>query len=287
MRGVWFVRLLLLLFVASSVHGAMSLATQADELSPEEEAFKDGAEQGALAGENEENAQDSTEEDATPAKMKDPEDAEGDLAENPNTRLPFLYLSGGLLGLVALFFSSVFFEFMKVMMLMAIVVPMVAQRKQHNEDELTKGRILGYIEANTGIHFSALRDGLNLANGVTAYHTNNLEKEGKIFSWKAGKHRRYASIHVPKSERNRFQNPLSGTRLAILEVLAQEGNLGVEPKEIRERLEISRQLLSHHLNELHTNRLIEQSEGKRKKSWQISSFGKEQLVLSRMLLESP
>ena len=286
MRGVWFVRLLLLMCIASTVYGATSLESQTETLTTEDGMAKDGAETDALAGANEESEQDSSEDDAAPAESMKPEESDQELVANTEPSRPVLFLSGGLLGFVTILFSGLFFEFMKVILLMAIVVPMVARRKQHNEDELTKGRILGYIEANAGIHFSALRDGLNLANGVTAYHLNNLEKEGKIFSWKAGKNRRYASSFIPTSERNRFKNPLSGTRLAILEVLAKEGHIGVEPKDIRERLEISRQLLSHHINELLTNRLIEQAEGKRRTSWRISAHGTEQLLMSRNLQES-
>jgi len=167
--------------------------------------------------------------------------------------------------------------------LVALVAPMLAAKSRHREDDLTKGRILGYIEANAGIHFSALRDGLGLANGVTAYHTNNLEREGKIFSWKSGKNRRYASSSVPKHERKRFQNPLTGTRLAVLEVLAEKGQAGTTTKELRDRLDISRQLLSHHLNDLKANELIERATGNERKAWRVSKNGSERLQASRSL----
>jgi len=175
------------------------------------------------------------------------------------------------------------FEFIRVVVLVALVAPMLAAKSRHREDDLTKGRILGYIEANAGIHFSALRDGLGLANGVTAYHTNNLEREGKIFSWKSGKNRRYASSSVPKHERKRFQNPLTGTRLAVLEILAEKGQAGTTTKELRERLDISRQLLSHHLNDLKTNELVERATGNERKAWRVSKNGSERLQASRSL----
>ena len=181
------------------------------------------------------------------------------------------------------FLSGLFIEFMRVVVLVALVAPMMAKRGRHREDDLTKGRVLGYIEANAGIHFSALRDGLGLANGVTAYHTNNLEREGKIFSWKSGKNRRYASSSIPRQERKRFQNPLTGTRLAVLEVLAEKGQVGTTSKELRERLAISRQLLSHHLNELKTNELIERATGNERKAWRVSENGSERLQASRTL----
>ncbi|MEK9694578.1 MAG: winged helix-turn-helix transcriptional regulator, partial [Candidatus Poseidoniales archaeon] len=241
MRGIWLTRILLLVFLSATLYGAFTLFA---EDAPESEEQEDGLFDGPL--QNDEPADES-------------DDAESaDLMREEDTPL--------------IVFSGLFFEFMRVVLLIALVAPMLAARKTHREDELTKGRILGYIEANAGIHFSALRDGLHLANGVTAYHTSNLEKEGKIFSWKDGKNRRYASTFIPKAERKAIQNPLSGTRLAILEVLAEKGQVGVDTKEIRERLAISRQLLSHHINELKASELIERNEEK-KRFWRPSDHG--------------
>ena len=75
---------------------------------------------------------------------------------------------------------------------MALFSPLLAKIKSTREDLLTRGRILGYLEANAGIHFSALRDALGLANGVTAYHLQILESKNQIISWRDGKLRRYA-----------------------------------------------------------------------------------------------
>ena len=265
MRGVWFARVLFLTLLSISLYGAtafeglepVSNSTET-ETSPNEKlggAEADNAEDAPLAREPSHEA-----DDATPSE-----------AANPS-----LYLAGGLGGLLLLFISAIFVEYIGVVMLVALVVPMVSRRKKHKGDQLNRGRILGYIEANAGIHFSALRDGLGLANGVTAYHTHALELEGKIFSWKSGKHRRYASSILDKDQIASLRNPLSGTRLAILEVLEESGQLGLESKELRERLQISRQLLSHHIKELHATALIEPAK-RSKKAWKTSNYGQEQL----------
>ena len=277
MRGVWPVRILVLMCLLSTVYGTLNLASERSSLAEETVSDDNTAFQPA-AGEDESA-------DAEEARVESPESAveapvldapAGETAANP-------FLTGGLLGMCLVFLSGLFIEFMRVVVLVALVAPMMAKRGRHREDDLTKGRVLGYIEANAGIHFSALRDGLGLANGVTAYHTNNLEREGKIFSWKSGKNRRYASSSVPKHERKRFQNPLTGTRLAVLEVLAEKGQVGTTSKELRERLAISRQLLSHHLNELKTNELIERATGNERKAWRVSKNGSERLQASRSL----
>ena len=284
MRGIWLTRFLLLVFLSATLYGAFtSFAEDVPESDQQEDAPFDGPLQNDEPADESDDAESADfaplEEDTL---VQSPESSNDDSSPNPTS----LYvLSGGIGGLSLIVFSGLFFEFMRVVLLIALVAPMLAARKTHREDELTKGRILGYIEANAGIHFSALRDGLHLANGVTAYHTSNLEKEGKIFSWKDGKNRRYASTFIPKAERKAIQNPLSGTRLAILEVLAQNGQLGTDTKEIRERLAISRQLLSHHINELKASELIERN-GEKKRLWQPSDRGLQQLQMSKTLQET-
>ena len=276
MRGVWAVRILLLTCLLSAVYGSLNPNFEgspfAEQAEPEDNAAFEptsGEDESADAGDRVESPAAADEAPVLDAPA-------GEAATNP-------FLTGGLLGMGLVMLSGLVFEFIRVVVLVALVAPMLATKSRHREDDLTKGRILGYIEANAGIHFSALRDGLGLANGVTAYHTNNLEREGKIFSWKSGKNRRYASSSVPKHERKRFQNPLTGTRLAVLEVLAEKGQAGTTTKELRERLDISRQLLSHHLNDLKTNELVERATGNERKAWRVSKNGSERLQASRSL----
>ena len=285
MRGVWLTRLVVFVCVAGAVYGFADVAYGASE----------GVAPDALLGEPDAAGFDGASEEsdesvAAPAQEADEaaraDEAPTDQAASEGVDLPGLTLTGGTAGLVLLGIAGAAFEFMRVLLLVALVTPLLAKRGRHREDDLTKGRVLGYIEANAGIHFSALRDGLGLANGVTAYHTNNLEREGKIVSWKHGKHRRYASSLLTKQERTTVRQPLTGTRLAVLEVLAENEHLGTTTKELQQRLAISRQLLSHHLRELRSGDLIEPAKAKDKKRWKVSAQGRERLLTSRTLLEN-
>ena len=177
--------------------------------------------------------------------------------------------------LSSVFLGSFFFEFLRVLFIVAFLTPLVAKKKHDNER--TRGRLLGFIEANAGIHFSALRDGLGLANGVTAYHLQRLEQEGSVMSWRDGKLRRYAASTINPNDVDRIKSPLAGTRLAILQVLSQSGALGLSGKEIRTQLQISRQLLSHHLRVLNSNGFIEKTSSSRKAPWRISLDGVQEL----------
>ena len=276
MRGVWAVRILLLTCLLSAVYGSLNPNFEGSPFAEQAEPEDNAAFEPASAEEESADANNKAESPVAADEAPVLDAPAGEAATNP-------FLTGGLLGMGVVMLSGLVFEFIRVVVLVALVAPMLAAKSRHREDDLTKGRILGYIEANAGIHFSALRDGLGLANGVTAYHTNNLEREGKIFSWKSGKNRRYASSSVPKHERKRFQNPLTGTRLAVLEVLAEKGQAGTATKELRERLDISRQLLSHHLNDLKANELIERATGNERKAWRVSKNGSERLQASRSL----
>ncbi len=280
MRGVWLIRLVVLVCAVATTYGIVEWQTtsgvaETDNLSQEPE----------LAGLDAAN-EESDDAESAPARLADDEApvGESDQEAADSGALPAnLALTGGAAGLTLLALSGAMFEFIRVVLLIALVTPLLAKRQRHRDDELTKGRILGYIEANAGIHFSALRDGLGLANGVTAYHTNNLEREGKIISWKHGKHRRYASSVLSKADRMTVKNPLTGTRLAILEVLAEKGQLGTTAKDLQQRLDLSRQLLSHHLRQLRSTQLIEEGPQKGKKTWKVSELGLANLLASRAL----
>ena len=203
-------------------------------------------------------------------------------SESPNN-FPTSLVAGGGAALGSLAVGSILFEAMRVTVLIALATPLLARMKGNHEDLLTRGRILGYLEANSGIHFSALRDALGLANGVTAYHLHTLEGQGEVISWRDGKLRRYAVSSLTKEELSRIRNPIAGTRLAILEVLANSGQIGLKGSEIKTKLQISRQLLSHHLSELKFAELVEPVSEVRRPNWRLSSIGLEALSSSREL----
>ncbi|MCP2506774.1 MAG: winged helix-turn-helix transcriptional regulator [Candidatus Thalassarchaeaceae archaeon] len=188
--------------------------------------------------------------------------------------------------LFTLLLAGTSFEFFKVLLLVSLLIPIVSKRNNSEDDILNRGRILGYLEANAGINFSALRDGLGLANGVSAYHLNLLESNGQIISWRDGKLRRYAISSLSQEEVKLIQNPIIGTRLAILEVLGDSGNMGISGPEIRSKLSISRQLLSHHMLELRKNNLVSLVKESKRPRWQNSNEGNKLLTISKEIKKS-
>ena len=278
MDGVSAVRAYTLIAVLAIVAGGWMLneAPEADLMEVEMDNF---AEMEATPA----SAEDDSESDKSPEMRSGGEQEEK--SESPNN-LPASLVAGGGAALGSLAVGSILFEAMRVTVLVALATPLLARMKANQEDLLTRGRILGYLEANSGIHFSALRDALGLANGVTAYHLHTLEGQGEVISWRDGKLRRYAVSSLTKEELSRIRNPIAGTRLAILEVLADSGQIGLKGSDIKTKLQISRQLLSHHLSELKSAELVEPASEARRPNWRLSSIGLETLSSSRELARS-
>jgi len=278
MHAVSAVRAYTLIAVLAIVAGGWMLneASEADLMEEEMDTF---AEMEATPA----SAEDESESDES-LEMRDGGEEE-EKSESPNN-LPTSLVAGGGAALGSLAVGSILFEAMRVTVLIALATPLLARMKANREDLLTRGRILGYLEANSGIHFSALRDALGLANGVTAYHLHTLEGQGEVISWRDGKLRRYAVSSLTKEELSRIRNPIAGTRLAILEVLADSGQIGLKGSDIKTKLQISRQLLSHHLSELKSAELVEPASEARRPNWRLSSIGLKTLSSSRELARS-
>ena len=267
MEGIHTVRLVTALAVAAMLAGGWMMNTPLDEITDD----------GITVNDEMPEAAEGDSEEAQPVIKR------GEKEDDSGSTLPQRLLAGGVGALGSLVLGSLVLEFVKVTVLVALMSPMLARMKSNREDMLTRGRLLGYLEANAGIHFSALRDALGLANGVTAYHLHTLESTGQIISWRDGKLRRYAISSLSREEIGRIRNPIAGTRLAILEVLSESGNIGLSGTDIRLKLEISRQLLSHHLNELRNGEMVEAASQARRPNWRLSDSGMDALVTSRKI----
>lgn len=80
-------------------------------------------------------------------------------------------------------------------------------------DELgeTAEKIWQFIQANPGCHLRKIKDMIHISQGTVQYHTDRLEKNGKITSTRSGLYKHYFPIGV-------FQN----NEKEILQILSQE-----------------------------------------------------------------
>lgn len=264
MNGSWVVRFLLVVAISSLMFG-FSVDNQSTPLTGQSD---DGTTFSPTNFNPE--SDDSSSEDGFELKRSEVEEQDSS-GIGPNY---FFGLGGGIFAV--LFLGTGIFEVIKIAVLMALFTPLISKKSRN--DELNKGRILGFIEGNAGIHFSALRDGLQLANGVTAYHLQMLETQNEIISWRDGKLRRYAAAQLSIEQRATIAHPVIGTRLAILETLSRAGQLGLSNAQIAEQLQLSRQLLSYHIKSLSEESFIEKVLPKRRSPWILTTNGKEILV---------
>jgi predicted transcriptional regulator len=220
---------------------------------------------------------------AAPASDEDPGGADGaDLASGATGILAALLLAVMTVGLVgSLGVGILVSEGVKTGLLLALVGPLLAKLHSKEGDVQTRGRILGYVEAHPGIHFSALRDALSLANGVTAHHLHQLEKAGEAISWQDGRRRRYAASGVDPKRLHELEHPVTGMQRAILEILSDAGTIGITSTQIGVKLEASRQLMSYHLKQLSERALIAKDGRGRKATWSLSEHGAGQLSAVR------
>ena len=155
--------------------------------------------------------------------------------------------------------------------------PLLAITQRGEGGIFTRGRLLGFIEAHPGIHFSALRDALELSNGVTAHHIQILEKEGRVISWMDGRVRRFASSGVDQTRLQDIQHPVTGMQMAILQVLSESGSIGINSGELRVKLATSRQLLSYHMKQLSQRQFVQSSGRGRALRWNLLEAGQKKL----------
>ncbi len=203
----------------------------------------------------------------------------------PATRIVILSLAavfavgaiGSMLG------AALVSEGVRMGLLLAVVGPIVGFMVKNENGTFTRGRVLGYIEAHPGIHFSALRDALELANGATAHHLYSLEKEGKIISWADARRRRYATSGIDPKRLKEVENPLTGMQQAIMQVLVESGEMGLTSIELRLALQTSRQLMSYHLRCLDEKELVASAGRGRKKTWKVKNAGRSSFLATSHL----
>ncbi len=144
------------------------------------------------------------------------------------------------------------------------LVGMVRRTREH-DGEYQRGRIMGYLTANPGVHFRALLGALQMSNGQLTHHLKNLQGEERIWRRKDGRLVRFypASIQsntdeddLPVPLLTPDPNSLQGKILRLLDA-TENDIVNLSQKELAHRLEASQQLVSHHLRTLQKFGLIE------------------------------
>ena len=138
-------------------------------------------------------------------------------------------------------------------------------RRRDYDGEFQRGRVVGYLVANPGVHFRALLGALNMSNGQLAHHLKVLEDQELLWRRRDGRMMRYYPSTVDRLlDDENLPVPLltpdpNSLQGRILNLLDATGNdiVNLSQKELSSRLESSQQLISHHLKTLEGYGLIE------------------------------
>jgi PKD repeat protein/DNA-binding Lrp family transcriptional regulator len=155
-----------------------------------------------------------------------------------------LFLIGGL-GVLAIFGLTFATEAGKYRFLWLLIPLYTKLKKDEILDHFTRGKINGYIVANPGEHFNAIKKALGLSDGSFAHHIRILEKEGIIKSKRDGIHRRFYPKGMPIPENG---SSLKKSQLLIIEKIKEAP--GISQKDIAILLGVSSPTVNYHLKEL-------------------------------------
>ena len=134
---------------------------------------------------------------------------------------------------------------------LGLIIPLYSRlRRKEVLDNEKRGMIRGYIIANPGDHFTAIRKALDLKNGTLAYHLTVLEKEDIVISVRDGKFRRFFPAGMKLSE---AAYP-SKIEESILDIIRETP--GITLKDIASLLGASSPTVRYHIRKLEEMNLV-------------------------------
>jgi predicted transcriptional regulator/uncharacterized membrane protein len=148
----------------------------------------------------------------------------------------------------------------KYAFLTLIFIPLYTKiKKDRVLDHYLRGKIHGYIIANPGEHYNAIKEQLNVTNGALSYHLRVLEREGYVRSRMDGIFKRFypADMKLPTTQRN-----ISSFQEVILTIV--KNNQGLSQKDIAKRIGASSQVINYHIKILEESELIQVDRSRRK-----------------------
>ena len=129
--------------------------------------------------------------------------------------------------------------------LLMIFIPLYSKIKREQVlDHFVRGQIYGYVLANPGEHYNAIKVALNLTNGSLAHHLKTLEREQFVKSKRFGLYRRFYPMHMKIPEDGFFTpNEIQKTIVDLI-----RGAPAITQKEIAERLGLTPPTVNYHVS---------------------------------------
>jgi len=162
---------------------------------------------------------------------------------------------------VVLFAAILANEGWKFKALLLFVVPLYTRiRPEAALDNFTRGRIYGYVEANPGEHYNAIKKALELPNGSLAHHLDMLIREGYVRFEVDGNYKRFypSKMRLPKDGRSLAERP-SRIQEIILDTVREEP--GISERAIARAINLSPSTINYHIRIMATSGLLRLERG--------------------------
>lgn len=173
------------------------------------------------------------------------------LLKDERFEFPILFVIGIIAIASAALVSAYRFEESFKFRFLTVFIPLYSRlRREEVLDNEIRGMIRGYVLANPGDHFAAIRKALALKNGTLAYHLTVLEKENIVKSVRDGKFRRF----FPSEMRILETSFPSKIEEMILEIIGDTP--GITVKDIASLLGVSSPTASYHIGKLKEMSLV-------------------------------
>ena len=129
----------------------------------------------------------------------------------------------------------------------------------------TSERILHFVQNNPGCHLRKVKEMIGISQGTVQYHTDRLEKMGRITSTRSGLYKHYFPVGVFENNEKEILQVLSQeTARRILMFIVEEQ--APTQTDIANNIEISASSVNWHMKRLIDFRLVEEiKEGKYKR----------------------
>ncbi|TET90915.1 MAG: winged helix-turn-helix transcriptional regulator [Methanomassiliicoccales archaeon] len=124
-----------------------------------------------------------------------------------------------------------------------LFIPLYSKiRRDKILDHFVRGKIYGYILANPGEHYNAIREALSLTNGSVAFHLRTLEREEFIKSRKFGIYRRFYPMNMRIPDDGFRVNEMQKIILGTI-----KHNPGISQKEIAVFVNLTPPTINYHV----------------------------------------
>jgi predicted transcriptional regulator len=163
------------------------------------------------------------------------------------------YVAGAAVTVIsAVAIAALISENVKLALFMLIVPLYTKIRRERVLDHFIRGQIYGYVLANPGEHYNAIKLALGLTNGSLAHHLKTLEREEFLKSRKFGLYRRFYPKHMRIPEDGDFH--MNNIRKNIVDVI--DKNPGISQKEIATAINITAPTVNYHIGILASAKMI-------------------------------